>query len=110
MASMRPALRLPNTMITSPAVATTSPRSAPEEARWWSDTVTALSSNIRLATTQPTTPPRSCAAIDSAASRVVTSPGALGGGDDRVEAGGDRLQGQDQRYERGSRDQAVLEE
>ena len=55
---------LPNTTTTSPAVATTSAEQVPDEARWWSDTETASSSNIRLASTQPTTPPDTWAATE----------------------------------------------
>jgi hypothetical protein len=65
---------LPNTMTTNPAVATTSASSVPDEARWWPDRETASSSNIRLARTQPTTPPATWAATDRTASRVVTRP------------------------------------
>ena len=43
--------------MTRPKVATTSPSHSPPDDRTWSDTFTAGSSNIRLATTAPAQPP-----------------------------------------------------
>ena len=99
---------LPKTMTTNPAVATTSASRVPDEMRSWSDSETASSSNIRLASTQPTTPPNTWAATNSTASRVVTeTEHALDRGDDRVEAGRDRLERQDQRDQGGPGDETV---